>query len=262
MTEMAEQTIQTTQTTIVQPEQEVREQPAPSTPKPKQPRQLVRFSFYKLDPQWQLLPAEKRQQGKQELLSIFEEYEQGPLMRSYSLYGLRSDCDFMLWQATYAIEDLQGISSKIRRSVMGPYLRETHAFLSMTKRSVYVGKNARGAHDPRLVITPEDKKYLFVYPFVKTRPWYALPVQERKRMMDEHIRVGLTFPSVSLNTTYSFGLDDQEFVVAFETDIVSDFLDLVQQLRETEASRYTLRDTPMFTCVAQPLHEILEAIGA
>jgi len=145
---------------------------------------------------------------------------------------------------------------------MGPYLRETHAFLSMTKRSVYVGKNARGAHDPRLVITPVDKKYLFVYPFVKTRAWYALPMAERKRMMNEHIRVGLTYPSVSLNTTYSFGLDDQEFVVAFETDEVSDFLDLVQELRETEASSYTLRDTPMFTCVAQPLEDILEAIGA
>ncbi len=238
------------------------EQPALDAAKPKQPRQLIRFTFYKLDAQWQLLTAELRQQGKQELLSIFEEYEQGPLMRSYGLYGVRSDCDFMLWQAAYEIEDLQGVSSKIRRSVMGPYLRETHAFLSMTKRSIYVGKNARGAHDPRLVITPEDKKYLFVYPFVKTRSWYALPVEDRKRMMNEHIRLGLTFPSVSLNTTYSFGLDDQEFVVAFETDVISDFLDLVQQLRETEASRYTLRDTPMFTCVAQPLHEILEAIGA
>src|SRR5260370_15066508 len=117
---MKEQIIQKTQTTIGQPEQEVREQQAPSTPRPKQPRQLVRFSFYKLDPQWQLLPAEKRQQGKQELLSIFEEYEQGPLMRSFALYGLRSDCDFMLWQATYAIEDLQGISSKIQRSGVGP----------------------------------------------------------------------------------------------------------------------------------------------
>ena len=168
----------------------------------------------------------------------------------------------MLWQASYVIEDLQEISSKIRRSAVGPYLRETHAFLSMTKRSVYVGKNARGAHDPRLVITPEDKKYLFIYPFVKTRAWYALPMEDRKRMMNEHIRVGLTFPSVSLNTTYSFGLDDQEFVVAFETNVISDFLDLVQQLRETEASMYTLRDTPMFTCIAQPLHEILEAIGA
>ena len=81
-------------------------------------------------------------------------------------------------------------------------------------------------------------------------------------MMNEHIRVGITYPSVKLNTTYSFGLDDQEFVVAFETDEVADFLDLVQDLRETEASRYTLRDTPMFTCVAQPFEEILEAIGA
>jgi len=247
---MSEQTIMT------QPEQ------ATTPAKPKQPRQLVRFTFYKLDPQWLMLPAETRQQGKQELVSIFEEYSERTLMRSYSLFGLRPDCDFMLWQTTYDIENLQGASSRIRRSLMGPYLRETHAFLSMTKRSVYVGKNARGTHDPRLVITPEDKKYLFVYPFVKTRAWYALPMEDRKRMMNEHIRIGLTFPSVSLHTTYSFGLDDQEFVVAFETDVVSDFLDLVQQLRETEASRYTLRDTPMFTCVAQPLQEILEAVGA
>ena len=251
---MAEQTTQ--EASLVQTET----QPAPG--KPKQPRQFVRFTFFQLDPQWLLLSAETRQQGKQELLHIFEEYAGASLMRSFSLFGLRSDCDFMLWQATYAVEDVQSVSSCIRRSAMGPYLRETHAFLSMTKRSVYVGKNARGAHDPRLVITPDDKKYLFVYPFVKTRAWYALPLADRKRMMNEHIRVGLTYPTVSLNTTYSFGLDDQEFVVAFETDNISDFLDLVQELRETEASSFTLRDTPMFTCVAQPLAEILEAIGA
>lgn len=230
--------------------------------KPKQPRQLVRFAFYKLDPQWQRLPAETRQQGKQELLQALDDFAQHTLIRSFGLYGLRADCDFMLWQASTDVEDLRGLSSCVRRSAMGPYLSEAQAFLSMTKRSIYVGKNARGAHDPRLVITPEDKKYLFVYPFVKTRAWYALPMEDRKRMMNEHIRVGLTYPTVSLNTTYSFGLDDQEFVVAFETDNISDFLDLVQELRETEASSYTLRDTPMFTCIAQPLHEILEAIGA
>lgn len=247
---------QTTAKTATQTEQ------ATAPAKPKQPRQLVRFTFFKLDPQWYMLPAETRQRGKQELIDIFTEYERRSLMRSFSLYGLRSDCDFMLWQATYTVDDLQGVSSCIRRSSMGPYLRETHAFLSMTKRSVYVGKNARGAHDPRLLITPDDKKYLFVYPFVKTRAWYALPLDERKRMMNEHIRVGITYPSVTLNTTYSFGLDDQEFVVAFETDNVSDFLDLVQELRESEASQFTLRDTPMFMCVAQPLSEILDAIGA
>lgn len=254
---MTEQTI-ATQTNNTQP----KTSPAPAQPKPKQPRQLVRFAFYKLDPQWQRLPADVREQGKQQLKQIYEQHSENALVRSFGLYGVRSDCDFMIWQATYDIEDLRTLSSQIRRSAMGPYLTESRAFLSMTKRSVYVGKNARGAHDPRLVITPDDKKYLFVYPFVKTRPWYALPLEYRKRMMNEHIRVGLKYPSVSLNTTYSFGLDDQEFVVAFETDNLADFLDLVQELRETEASQYTLRDTPMFTCVAQPLDEILEAIGA
>jgi chlorite dismutase len=230
--------------------------------KAKQVRQLVRFTFYKLDTQWQLLPLEQRQQGKQQLEQIFTEQGERTLMRAYSLYGLRADCDFMLWQATYELADLQTLSSLIRRSPLGPYLREAHGFLSMTKRSVYVGKNARGAHDPRLVIAPEDKKYLFVYPFVKTRPWYALPLEERKRMMDEHIRVGVRYREVSINTTYSFGLDDQEFVVAFETDNLADFLDLVEELRSSEASQYTLRDTPMFTCVSQPFGEILDAIGA
>src|SRR5207248_6015928 len=138
------QTTLTTATPATQPEQ------AAAAAKPKQPRQLVRFTFYKLDPQWQLLPNQTRQQGRQELLDIFAEYEQRSLVRSYALYGLRSDCDLMLWQATYSSDDLQGISSKIRRSAMGPYLREAQAFLSMTKRSVYVGKGARGVHDPRL----------------------------------------------------------------------------------------------------------------
>ncbi len=254
---MAEQTL-VTRSDATQPETTA----APEQPKPKQPRQLVRFTFYKLDPQWQRLPEDVREQGKQQLRQIFESYGQDALLRTYGLYGLRSDCDLMVWQATYDVEDLRSLSSKIRRSSMGPYLQEVRAFLSMTKRSVYVGKNARGAHDPRLVITPQDKKYLFVYPFVKTRPWYALPLEDRKRMMNEHIRAGLKYPSVKINTTYSFGIDDQEFVVAFESDNLADFLDLVQELRESEASQYTLRDTPMFTCVAQPLDDILEAIGA
>src|SRR5438874_13569375 len=97
----------TEQTIAAQPEQ------ATTPAKPKQLCQLVRFTFYKLDPQWQLLPTEKRQQGKQELLDIFEDYPQHSLVRSYALYGLRSDCDLMLWQATYDIENLQGISSKM-----------------------------------------------------------------------------------------------------------------------------------------------------
>jgi nitrite reductase/ring-hydroxylating ferredoxin subunit len=104
--------------------------------------------------------------------------------------------------------------------------------------------------------------YLFVYPFVKTRAWYALPKEERQRMMDAHIAIGRKYPTVKLNTTYSYGLDDQEFVVAFETDEPADFLDLVMELRETEASSYTERDTPIFSCLAMGLGETLDTLGA
>src|SRR6202012_787518 len=90
-------------------------------------------------------------------------------------------------------------------------------------------------------------KYLFVYPFVKTRAWYALPADERWRIMQDHIRVGREYPSVDLNTSYSFGLDDQEFVVAFETDNPADFLDLVQRLRTSGARRQTVASTPTLT---------------
>src|SRR5215469_6264738 len=118
----------TSQTEGVQPEVK----PAAEPQKPKQPRQLVRFTFYKLDQQWQLLPAEIREQGKQELLSIFRTYEEHSLIRSFGLYGVRTNCDFMLWQATYQIEDLQGLSGQIRRSTMGPYLSEVQSMLAMT----------------------------------------------------------------------------------------------------------------------------------
>ena len=101
---------------------------------------------------------------------------------------------------------------------------------------------------------------MFVYPFVKSREWYALPADERWRIMQGHIEVGREYPGVDNHTTYSFGLDDQEFVVAFDTDDVGTFLDLVQRLRTTEASRYTVRDTPSFTCIAMSLERALNAL--
>jgi len=128
-----------------------------------------------------------------------------------------------------------------------------YSYLAMTKESEY-------SDEARLEIREGHSKYLFVYPFVKTRAWYALDAKERWRIMQEHIEVGREYPSVDLNTSYSFGLDDQEFVVAFETNNPSDFLDLVQRLRTTESSLYPLRDTPTFTCVAGSLEMVLGSL--
>ena len=123
----------------------------------------------------------------------------------------------------------------------------------MTKPSEY-------SDESRLEVRPAHGRYLFVYPFVKTRAWYTMPADERWKIMQEHIRVGKEYPDIDLNTSYSFGLDDQEFVVAFETDEPARFLDLVQRLRTTEASAYTKRDTPTFTCVSTSVERALSAL--
>src|SRR5438105_13973445 len=118
----------------------------------------------------------------------------------------------------------------------------------MTKRSIYVDHHVHeGQESKRLTIVPGKGKYIFVYPFLKTREWFLLTKAARQGMMDEHIEVGHRFPSVKLNTTYSSGLDDQEWVVAFESDTPEDFLDLVMALPEPERSPSTFRHPPTFT---------------
>jgi chlorite dismutase len=130
----------------------------------------------------------------------------------------------------------------------------TYSTTGTTKASPYTE-----ARRPRKII-PKGSPYLVVYPFVKVRPWYVLPLEERKRAMDEHIRIGREFETIHNHTTYSFGIDDQEFMTAFECDEPSDFMHLMQTLRESEASAYTERDTPIFVGEGMPIRSALDAL--
>jgi chlorite dismutase len=221
-------------------------------------RQIVKFSFFKLDPAWRVLPAEERECGKRGFEAAVDSFSDRLQVRSYSTVGTRGDADFLLWQIGETLDDIQALHSRLLATPMGAYLSLPYSVLAMTRRSVYVSPEES---DKRLHLHPADSKYFFVYPFVKTRDWYQLPLEERQAMMDEHIRIGRKYPSVKLNTTYSFGLDDQEFVVSFETDEPADFLDLVMELREAKTSQYTLRDTPIFTCISMSLRDTLDAIA-
>ncbi len=222
-------------------------------------RQAVKFSFYKVDPAWRLLPPDERERGKQQLCQAVESFANRLQLRSYSVVGMRGDVDFLLWQIGDRLEEIQELATALLGTSLGPYLSMPHSYLAMTRRSAYISAEESRR---RLELRPADSRYFFVYPFVKTREWYQLPLEERQKMMDEHIAVGRRYPSVKLNTTYSFGLDDQEFVVSFETDEPADFLDLVMELREARSSMYTLRDTPVFSCIATGLRQTLDALGA
>ena len=222
-------------------------------------RQIVKFSFYRIDPAWRQLPVAEREAGKDALVAVVDGFSDRLQVRSYSVVGLRGDADILLWQIGERLEDIQALATEVMRTPLGPYLSMPYSYLAMTRKSQYVSPAEAEA---RLHLHPAESKYFFVYPFVKTREWYQLSLEERQEMMNAHIAVGRKYPSVKLNTTYSFGLDDQEFVVSFETDEPADFLDLVMELRGAKSSLYTLSDTPIFTCISLGLRETLDTLGA
>ncbi len=228
----------------------------------KQQRQFVKYTFFKVAPAWRGLPPSEREAQKREVVGILESFAERMLVRTYSTVGTRGDCDLMVWTVSDRLEDFTELTSQLFGSAMGTFLEMPYSYLAMTRRSQYIDKHVHeGQEGARLRVRPTGAKYLFVYPFVKTRPWYRLPLEERQAIMDVHIQVGHKYPSVRINTAYSFGLDDQEFVVAFESDSPSDFLDLVMELRETKSSEFTLRDTPIFTCIAMTAGDALDTLA-
>jgi chlorite dismutase len=235
--------------------------PASASGAPAIQRQFVNFAFFKMDPAFRRLDANLKQQARAEFAELFAKPQSGLMCLSYSTMGLKADCDFLLWRISLLADDFQTQSAAMNKTTLGGYLTMPWSFLAMTKRSMYIDKvDPFHTAESRTHIIPGKRKYLFVYPFVKTRDWYLLPLEKRQEIMDVHIKVGNKYPSVKLNTTYSFGLDDQDFVVAFESDEPKDFLDLVMELRETESSKFTQRDTPILTCVQMPMEKILDQL--
>lgn len=224
-------------------------------------RQFVNFQFLKLDPSYHHLQQNEKVVARQEFLSAWDACQgKDMLLLAYSLTGIRADCDVLFWRVSERLEAFQEMTSRLRSAGLGKYLEPAYSYLAMTRRSIYVDKINPEHDDARTRIVPGRSKYLFVYPFVKTPEWYQLPMKERQEMMDEHIRIGVKYPSVKINTSYSYGLDDQEFVVAFETDQPQDFLDLVMELRESKGRIYTLRDTPTLTCVLKDIRDIVDSL--
>jgi chlorite dismutase len=216
-------------------------------------RTFAKFTFFKLDPAWQRRDPEARAEDKREFLAACDDFAADHLLQSFSLVGTRGDVDLMLVCETENLDRIHEFHVVLTQSGLMQWASQPYSFLGLRKCSEY-------SDEQRLVPRPFRGRYLFVYPFVKTRAWYALPADERWRIMQDHIRVGREYPQVDNHTTYSFGLDDQEFVVAFDTDDAGAFLDLVQRLRTTEASAYTQRDTPSFTCIATSVERALSAV--
>jgi len=224
-------------------------------------RQFLKYTFFKVDPQWRRLSTEEKNSSKREFSTLVNDFAKHHTLKSYSLVGIRGDADFMIWTMASQLEEFQDLTSHLLSSALGKYLAIPYSYLAMTRKSEYLGGHKHEGQEGASLTTPRDSKYLFVYPFIKKREWYFLPHEERTKMMGQHFKIGHKYPSVQIYTGYSFGLDDQEFVLAFETDQPADFLELVMELRSSEASRYTAVETPLFTCINTSIDDILSLLG-
>ncbi len=218
--------------------------------------QYVAYTFYRVDPAWRRLPVEERQAHKDAFAEVVEEFaDRFEHLRAYTTAGVRPETDFFLWKITERYEFLEELGAALNGTALSGWLETPYSYLATTKASQYT--SARKARK----VTPHGLPYLVVYPFVKVRPWYALTEAERQRAMDEHIRIGREeFPGIKNHTTYSFGIDDQEFMTAFECEEPADFMHLMLRLRYSEASAYTERDVPIFVGQHMPLREALDRL--
>jgi chlorite dismutase len=219
--------------------------------------QYVAYTFFRLDPAWRRLAVDERVTMKDAFADVVESWsDRFDHLRVYSTAGVRPDCDLFLWKITERYRDLGELGAAVNATALAAWLETPYNYLATTKASGYtLARRARK-------IVPKGSPYLVVYPFVKLRPWYALPAADRQRAMEEHIRVGREFPTIHNHTTYSFGIDDQEFMTAFECDEPADFMHLMLTLRESEASAYTERDTPIFVGELMSIRAALDRLDS
>jgi chlorite dismutase len=218
-------------------------------------RTFVKFTFIKVEPSWRRRHGADRARDKREFASACRDFEEDHFLRTYSLVGTRGDADLMVRAAASSLDPIHELHVLLNQTGLMRWADIPHSYLAMTKPSPYSDQERPLGPRPG-----HGSRYLIVYPMWKKREWYRLPAEERMRIMRSHIEVGRRHGSIDINTAYSYGLDDQEFVVSFDADEPGEFLDLVHELRGTESSWYTLSETPIFTCISASPGRALAAL--
>jgi chlorite dismutase len=233
--------------------------PEPKTPQklPALERQFVNFMFFRVNPDWRKLSSETKQTLKAEFQSVYDAFAEDLLLFSYSLVGFDSKADVMFWRIGRSLDHIQDMTAKLYRSELGSFLETADNYLSITKKMMFVSESS----EDRFHVNAGEKKYHFLYPCAKHREWYQRSSEERDALIEENFMVGRKFQNIKIHLTHAFGFSDQEYILSFETDEPKDFLALAEELRQTPASKFTLRGMPVYTCRRRTLTECLDALG-
>ena len=211
-----------------------------------------------VDPAWRRLPAEERCRGAEEFAAAVAAGLEVTTF-SYSSIGLEAGADILLWSLAASLEALETRSAGVLRSGLGGWLSVRESFLGIIQPSQYVKKPTP---QEQSLFSGERSRYLVVYPFTKSTEWYLQGRESRQGIMNEHMRIGHDYPEVRQLLANSFGIDDMDFLVAYETDDLPRFSELVRALRGTDSRRSTVRDTPLLVGIHRPIQEIATLLGA
>ena len=224
-------------------------------------KQFVNFMFLRVNPDWRKLNGETKRVFKSEFQSVFNKYKDDLLLFSYSLVGFDSKADLMFWRVGTSLDSIQDMTARLYRTNLGSYLETTDNYLSITKKMMFIPPDEDPVAEDRYHVIAGSKKYHFVYPCSKSSDWYTKSGEERQSLVEENFMVGKKFENIKIHLSHAFGFSEQEFIISFETDEPKDFLALAEELRETTASKFTLRGMPVYTCRQKSLMECLDAIG-
>jgi hydrogen peroxide-dependent heme synthase len=224
----------------------------------RNPTVYSNFWIYGLERDWRKLSQQERDAARCEMAEILcGSAGAGVTLRgAYSTVGLRHDTDLILWTVTTDLDAMQQLAVDINRSELGKYLENRYTYLGIALGSRYTAD-----HAPAFIAGTPPKRYLSVYPFIKSHDWYQLPFEERRKSMAEHGLMGREYPDILTNTTSAFGIADHEFVVALETDDLEDMVKMVEYLRGAASRPYTTVDTPIFLGTLKPVEEVLADLG-
>lgn len=210
------------------------------------------YIFLAVQPSFHLLSMTKRELHKEYFLKQLKK-KSNVVINTYATLGLKTNTHILLWLQADSLEEIQILLNKLMHTSLGKYLVISYTLVGLTRPTQYSNNSTKHLHTES-----KGKQYLVIYPFSKTKEWYFLDFEKRKKIMNGHIGIGKKYPQIQQLLLYSYGIDDNEFILSYETNDLSLFQNLVIELRSDATRAYTLKDTPIFTCIAKSSKEVLE----
>jgi hydrogen peroxide-dependent heme synthase len=174
---------------------------------------------------------------------------------SYDVSALRADADLMIWWHAATVDELQDAYSRLRRTRLGTHLEPVWSNIALHRPAEF-----NKSHVPSFLAEEHARKYVAVYPFVRSYDWYLLPDEERRALLAEHGKMAREYPDVRANTVSSFALGDYEWVLAFEADDLGRIVDLMRYLRGSQTRRHVRLEVPFYTGTRRSIAAIVDAL--